>query len=187
MELVIFNCKLALVDHALLSANRRTIDSSLREKNEEILGLELKLQQEIDRNQRIENQVTEKDQVIRELRSGFGGDTADARFEEKVRIVKELASSVAEFERMLTRADNKSLEGEAIILRLNNLIKGMKVTPMEAIGTQVQFNPQKHRLIDSSLLEPGKKVIVVERGFLIRDNHDKMRLLKPALVKQYLE
>jgi molecular chaperone GrpE (heat shock protein) len=176
-----------LVDHALLSANRRTIDSSLREKNEEILGLELKLQQEIDRNQRIENQVTEKDQVIRELRSGFGGDTADARFEEKVRIVKELASSVAEFERMLTRADNKSLEGEAIILRLNNLIKGMKVTPMEAIGTQVQFNPQKHRLIDSSLLEPGKKVIVVERGFLIRDNHDKMRLLKPALVKQYLE
>jgi molecular chaperone GrpE (heat shock protein) len=88
---------------------------------------------------------------------------------------------------MLTRADNKSLEGEAIILRLNNLIKGMKVTPMEAIGTQVQFNPQKHRLIDSSLLEPGKKVIVVERGFLIRDNHDKMRLLKPALVKQYLE
>jgi molecular chaperone GrpE (heat shock protein) len=75
---------------------------------------------------------------------------------------------------------------EAILKRLNNIIAGLQVSPMEAINTVVKYDSQKHRAIDSEHIEEGQPVIIFERGFLIRDNNGKLRLLKPAMVKKQI-
>jgi len=171
-------------DNALKSAVYRFLRVRTRELDAIVEGLEKQSKQEKQRIKELEGLLSEKEQVIRELRSGYGGDATEARFSEKVRIVKELTSSQAEFEKMEVKMENKSPEIQAVIRRLNSILAGLNITPMESIGSQVQFNPQKHHAVDASVIAVGETVVVVERGYLVRDNNDKLRLLKPALVKK---
>jgi molecular chaperone GrpE (heat shock protein) len=53
---------------------------------------------------------------------------------------------------------------------------------MEAIGSRVKFNPQKHQAVGVSVIGVGEEVVVMEKGYLIRDSKEKLRLLKSALV-----
>ena len=133
---------------------------------------------------RLETLVREKEKLIKELRSGYGGDTAEARFGERTRILKEITISLAEFERAAVSNPEQSRGMDALIKRLFNILAGMNVTPMEALGTKVVFNVQKHSVADAVHVDPGETVIVFERGFLIRDFKDQLRLLKVALVKK---
>lgn len=132
----------------------------------------------------LEKQLSDKDTLVRELRSGVGGGTTLARFEERSRILKELVSTIAEFERYAVKQPTHSKEIEAVLRRLENLAASYKMVAQEPIGTQVGFTPQRHRLVEGGNLSPGEPVVVVERGFLIRDPQDRLRLLKPALVKK---
>jgi molecular chaperone GrpE (heat shock protein) len=171
-------------DQALTSAVHRFLRTRTQVLDLEVQGLKGDVQKSEQKIHELESLLAEKEQVVRELRGSYGGDTAQARFNERVRVVKDLASSVAEFERMEAKSKEKSREVQAVILRLNSLLAGLSVTPMEAIGEQVQFSPQKHQAIDSSVVEPSETVVIVERGYLIRDHNEKNRLLKSALVKK---
>jgi len=71
-----------------------------------------------------------------------------------------------------------------MLKRLTSLITPYQVVPLEPITSRVSFNPQKHRLIDGGEVSVGDNVEVVERGYAIRDHMNKLRLLKPALVKK---
>lgn len=171
-------------DNALRSAVYRFLRLKTQELDSVVERLNADAGQASQRIKELEGLLAEKEQVVRELRGGYGGDTAEASFSERVRIVKELASSVAEFERMVLKTTEQSRDLQAIILRLNSIMAGLKVTPMEAIGAQVQFSPQKHQVVGAAIVDSGELVVIVERGYLIRDNNEKLRLLKPALVKK---
>lgn len=171
-------------DDALKSAIDHFLASRTQELDKVIAQNEKEIQQANHRINELEALLKEREQVISELRSGYGGDTTEARFSERVRIIKELASSAAEFERMGMKSTEKSREVQAILLRIYNILTSFNVLPMEEIGSSVQFTPQKHHAVDASVVNPGDTVMIVERGYLIRDNKDKLRLLKPALVKR---
>ena len=132
----------------------------------------------------LEQQLNEKETLIRELRSGLGGDTAEARFEERSRLLKELVNTIAEFERYAASQAEPSKELQAVLRRLENISSGFRVISQEAPGKIVEFNPQVHRLMEGGGVNKGDPVLIVERGFLIRDHSDKLRLLKPAIVKK---
>lgn len=72
----------------------------------------------------------------------------------------------------------------ALIKGIVNILVKNKVKPMEEIGSQVMFTSAKHRLVDSAVPTKGEMVTIIERGFLILDHKDQVRLLKPALVKK---
>lgn len=131
----------------------------------------------------LEALLKDKENVLRELRSNVGGDTEDARFDERSRILRDIVTSLAEFERFSAAQGRSSNDLEAVITRFNRILATYKVIESEQFGARVNFNPQKHRLVESGNIQPNQPVIVVERGFLIRDQKDRMRLLKPALVK----
>jgi len=171
-------------------------DPALTEAVQKYIGLRLVSAQKENQEQRkrlseyqshlhdLESQLQDKDAVIRELRSDSGSDSKEGRFEERSRILKELVGTMAEFERYATSQPTRSKEIEAVLRRLENLVVSYKVIGMESIGSLVEFTPQRHRLIEGGDLSPGASVIVVERGYLIRDPQDRLRLLKPALVKK---
>jgi molecular chaperone GrpE (heat shock protein) len=119
-----------------------------------------------------------------ELRNRPGGNSGEARFEERVRILKEIVTAVAEVERFVAGKGGEAEEIESVLRRFSSLLPGQNVTPLEAIGTEVAFNPQRQRLVETSDLQPGQPVRIVERGYLIRDHTEKLRLLKPAIVKK---
>jgi molecular chaperone GrpE (heat shock protein) len=169
-------------DQALVSAIKNFLGNKMRASDETQQQLEKEVQQAAQKISQLEGLLAERDQVVRELRSGYGGDTAEARFGERVRIVKELASSLAEFERMDWKMAEKSREVQAVIVRLNSILSGLGVIPMEAIGSRVKFNPQKHQAVGVSVIGVGEEVVVMEKGYLIRDSKEKLRLLKSALV-----
>lgn len=171
-------------DMPLKNAVLRFIGSRTEELESEIAGRDQNLKQVNKRIGELEGLLLEREQVIRELRSGFGGDTAEARFNEKVRIVKELASSLAEFDRMELKMTTKSREVQAIVVRLESILAGQGVIAMEAVGSEIPFSPQKHHIVDTAKIDVGETVVVAEKGYLIRDHKDKLRLLKPALVKK---
>ena len=151
---------------------------------------ERKIISERQTNQKLQSQIQELDHLLREkekllheLRSTHGSDTRAAYFEERTRILGDLVSTVAEFERFVVSHPTRSTEIDAILLRLSNLISAHKVSPLEDINSQVPFNPQKHRLAEGTSVSIDDTVIVLERGYVIRDHKGKLRLLKPAIVK----
>lgn len=172
------------IDHALIAAVSRYVDlntQAIRDEKQELGIQNAELQKRVSQ---LENLLQEREAVIRELRSGFGGDTATARFEERSRILKDLVALLAEFERAVATHPEQSRGMSAMIKRLNNLLPNQKVVPMEAIGTQVAFDPQKHQPADPVHVEAGEVVLIFERGFLIRDLKEHMNILKPALVRK---
>lgn len=171
-------------DNALRSAAYRFLRGRTSALDAATEQLKKEVQQASQRINELEGLLAGREQIIHELRSGYGGDTAEARFKEKSRIAGEIATSLSEFERMETKMAIKSPEVEAIILRLESILAGNNVTPMEPIGSQVKFSTQKHKIVDTSAIDVGDTVVVVERGYLIRDNKNNLRLLKPALVKK---
>jgi len=150
----------------------------IREQKEQLSQYQVQLHE-------LESQLKEKETILRELRSLGGGEEAKGwRFEERSRILKEVASVIAEFERYAASQTTPSREILAVLRRLENLVAGYKVLALEPVGSKVEFSPQKHRLVEGADISPGDMVMVVERGFLIRDLQDRLRLLKPALVKK---
>ena len=130
------------------------------------------------------SEISEKETLIRELRSGFGSDTADARFEERSRLLKELVSTIAEFERFALNQPVEPKELTSLLRRLESISSTYQVISQEPTGKSVAFNPQLHKLVEGREITNGDPVVIVEKGFLIRDNNGKLRVLKPAIVKK---
>ena len=174
-------------DLALQTAVQRYAIQQKQSLQQDLETAQDQIAQASQKIKQLETLLQEKDARITELRSGFGGDTADARFEERIHILKEVATSLAEFERAAAANLEQSRGMDALLKRMFNILAGLKVVPMEPLGTRVAFNIQKHRLVDSIHVDPGEIVIIFERGFLIRDFEDNLRLLKTALVKKEAE
>jgi molecular chaperone GrpE (heat shock protein) len=176
----------SVIDQAVFNAAKTYIESQI---NAFVLQSE-SMQKQLNalESQAAHNQalLEEKDTLLRELKGNYGGNSEEIRFEERSRILKELVISLAEFERYTASQPNRSKETEAILKRFSNILGAYKVVATESIGTTVSFNPQKHRLAESADVAPGDPVNILERGFFIRDQKDKLRLLKPALVKETL-
>jgi molecular chaperone GrpE (heat shock protein) len=173
-----------LIDHSLVAAITRYSDLNAQEIKEQKQAIETRSHEARQRVSQLEKILQEKEMLIKELRSGFGGDTAGARFEERVRIMRELVALVAEFERAVATHPEQSRGMTAMIKRLNNLLPAQKVVSMESIGDTVAFDSQKHQPADPVHLAQEDPVVVFERGFFIRDLKDNLILLKPALVRK---
>jgi molecular chaperone GrpE (heat shock protein) len=171
-------------DRALIEAVKQYLQFHLEVYRKEIQDKDIKVNRLQSQINELEVELDEKGAVLRELRGNIGGDSREARFEERSRIFKELVNTMAEFERFIASLPSRSKEIEGMLQRLENLASINKIIAQEPIGEQVPFNPQKHRLVGGSNVSPGEKVIVIEKGYLIRDNKDRLRLLKPALVKK---
>ena len=171
-------------DPALQTAVQRYANQQKQSLQQDLDTAKDQIAQASQKIMQLETQLREKDMRITELRSGFGGDTAEARFAERIHILKEMATTLAEFERAASANLEQSRGMDALLKRLFNILAGLKVVPMEPLGTKVAFNVQKHRLVDTVHVDTGETVIIFERGFLIRDFEDNLRLLKTALVKK---
>lgn len=171
-------------DESLVNAAQQYSDLHVQVIHQEIIKQQDQLERIQKQVKQFQTLVEEKNTVLRELRGNLGGDTEEARFDERSRILKDFVTSIAEFERFITNQPEQSREIEAVIKRFSSILTVHKVMMTEPIGTLVDFNSQKHRVVDSSEVLPGEKVIILERGYLIRDHKENLRLLKPALVKK---
>jgi len=171
-------------DDAMVHAAQQAALLQMQENQHKSTELQAQLKQALGRVGELEALEAEKDSVIRELRSRPGGNTEEARFNERARICKDIASSVAEFESYAASLPEPSRDLDALLKRFTSILSGYKISSGEGIGARVAFSPQKHRLTGSDPVNPGDWVSVVERGYLIRDNNDKPRVLKQALVKK---
>lgn len=136
------------------------------------------------RVEKLQRQLEDYEIKIRELSSIQGGNIEEARFDERVRILRSLAETASEYEAFAVNQPGDHRELTALIKGILNILAKNKVKPMEEIGSQVVFNSAKHRLVDSAVSIRGEMVTIIERGFLILDHKDQVRLLKPALVKK---
>ena len=128
--------------------------------------------------------IADQESIMRELRSGLGGDTQAARFDERRRVLRELATTLAEFERFTSRQGSVSSEMQAILRRLNNLLAAQQVIPLESIGTTLPYDPKAAKIIEGEICSPGDMVFVVERGYKLRDPKGAEWLLKQAIVQK---
>lgn len=171
------------LDQVIVRAMREYIDernsTSLHEREAALVRITV-LDQRV---QDLANQLAERGRLLGELRSGMvqGGDST--RFEERIRILRDLATTVAEIERFAYRQGKPSLEVDGILRRLHSVIKGQRIVLLDAPGTSVAFNPEQQQLIDQIAGTTPTTVVVVERGYLVTDPQGLQRLLKPALVK----
>lgn len=105
----------------------------------------------------------------------------DAKFDIKLKVLKEMLPVVDNLERALehaVREANPLAEGVQLVLRqFQTALERLDVTPIEAAGQQ--FDPKLHEAIaqQESDAEPGTVVQVLQRGYCSDD-----RLLRPALV-----
>jgi molecular chaperone GrpE (heat shock protein) len=169
-------------DLALLSAVQRAEKLLLKPLKEKQAELQNHLDESQEKIVQLQSLLNEKETILREVHENPGGDTREARFEERTYILRDLVNSLAEFERFAASRPAQSKEILAVLRRFDNMLVGFKVTATEPIGQQVPFNPQKHRLTGSGDAVPGDIVLIIEKGYLIRDHRDKLRLLKSAMV-----
>lgn len=171
-------------DKAIVQAAQRYVQleqSNLLNEKGELQNTVAELQGRVEKLQR---QLEENEVKIRELSSIQGGNTEEARFDERVRILRSLAETAAQYEAFAASQPGDHRELAALIKGVLNILVKHRVILMEEIGSQVPFTSAKHRLDGSVAPSKGEMVTVVERGFLILDNRDQTRLLKPALVKK---
>lgn len=134
--------------------------------------------------EKLQRQLKDYETKIRELSSIQGVNVEETRFEERIRILRTLADIASEYEAFTINQPGDHRELEALIKGILNILARNKVKPMDAIGTQVTFSSAKHRIVDSTNITNGAVVSIIERGFLIKDHKDQIRLLKPALVSK---
>ncbi len=171
-------------DPSVVQAADEAAKISIEAKVKELNDLREQLALSAQKIEDIQTLLSERDILIRELKGRSGGNVEEAQFEERSRLLRDIVSSMAEFERFTTGRAGQYKELEAMLKRLTSLITPYQVVPLEPITSRVSFNPQKHRLIDGGEVSVGDNVEVVERGYAIRDHMHKLRLLKPALVKK---
>jgi molecular chaperone GrpE (heat shock protein) len=170
-------------DQALTAAVSEYIESQMQRTKQEI-----RAQVEIVSNlkatiQTMQVQLDEKEKILSELRGSVGGDTTQAKYEERVRILKEIATSVAEFERVLAVPGRGTPDLEALIRRLSNLLKVNNVAALGAPGEQIRFDTKYCHLTGNPGEIAGETVMVVERGYGIQDVKGSWRVLKYAQVR----
>lgn len=156
-------------------------NENLLAERDELQGTKTRLEGYIKDLQR---QLEDNDIKIRELISIQRNDNEETRFEERIRILRVLADIASEFEAFTINHPGDHRELEALIKGILNILAKNKVQPMEEIGVQVVFSSAKHRMVDSTNITNGKIVTILERGFVIKDHKDQIRLLKPAMVSK---
>lgn len=156
-------------------------NQNLLAEKEELFEKKSKLEASVEE---LKIQLEGNDVKMRELISIQRGDEAGTRFDERIRILRDLADISSEYEAFAFDHPGDHRELAALIKSILNILTKNKVQPMDEIGTQVEFSSAKHRLIDSTYVTNGELVTVIERGFLIKDPKDQIRLLKPARVSK---
>lgn len=167
----------------LMYAASKVAEIKKEKAQEEVKAYQKQVIQLQEKVESLQNLLKEKESVMRELSSSGRGDTLKARFEERSKILKELVTSLAEFDRVTFTQHPRPREVAAMLRRFDSLIAAYKVYAQGEIGDQVPFNPQKHHLVEGDSLSSGEPVLIIEKGYLILDPSEKLRLLKPALVK----
>lgn len=105
----------------------------------------------------------------------------DARFDSKLKVLKEMLPVVDNLERALEHAASEAsplAEGVQLVLRqFQTALEKLDVIPIEAAGQL--FDPKLHEAISQQETDaaPGTVVQVLQRGYCSDD-----RLLRPALV-----
>ncbi len=178
------NLKQESYDIAYINAANQYLKSKLNEKNQQLQKYQIEIDALSVEIQKKISLLEEKEIVMKELRSMTGGNTEEARFMERVNIIKDFVNSLAEFERFFAGRLDIPQETRSIIKRLENIISKFKVQATGNIGEVVVFNPQIHRLIKPDEIKEGDNVTIIERGFLILDNANQPKPLKQALVEK---
>ena len=132
----------------------------------------------------LEADLVRRDTALSELKRGRARPDQEIQFEERTRLLRDLASSVAELERFSSRQVNPAPEAKAMLLRLGNLLRANGVEARGALGRQVAFDSAYFQIIGNDPVATGEMVEVAETGYDIKDNQGVRRLLKPALVKR---
>ncbi len=157
----------AIINPALLEAVFRYQDhksagfrEQLHHRNESLERSKLEVNS-------LKKRISEQEAVMRELRSGMGGDTQMARFDERRKVMRDLAATVAEFERMFTRQERVPPEINAIMRRLNNILVNQQIIQFGVIGETIPFDPSQAKILDGEPAQPEDSVQIVERGYKI--------------------
>lgn len=119
---------------------------------------------------------------LENLRKRTKRECDDARFESKVKVLKEMLPVVDNLERAIEHAaasaGNPIVDGVQLVLRqFLTAFERLEVVPIEAANQA--FDPMLHEAISQieSPAPPGTIVQVLQRGYKMGD-----RLLRPALV-----
>lgn len=136
-------------------------------------------------NQELTARLAETQSRMKELGQSFVQNPQQMRYEERFRILKDIATSVAEFERFNSKPERKSPEIDAFLRRMNSLLSAQGVSPRESIGNVIKYDSTFCQII-SSANNPRlsiDEVKVVERGYVIKDPQGMEHILKPVLVR----
>lgn len=128
-----------------------------------------------------EERLKRSESSLEELRRGYRQPDREAKFAERLRILRDLSATTAEFERFTTRHETGRRELTGVVRRLNSLLGSLGVVSFGTIGDEVVFDPSQHEFVGASE-GPVEMVGIIERGYTISDLEGKQRLLKPAKV-----
>ena len=134
-----------------------------------------------EETQLAEERLRRNEASLEELRRGYRQPDRKVKFAERMRILKSLSATAAEFERFATRHETGRRELTGVVRRLNSLLGSFGVVPFGIIGDEVVFDPSQHEFVGASD-GPVETVRIIERGYTILDLEGKQRLLKPAKV-----
>jgi hypothetical protein len=171
-----------VLDPTVMGALQTALTHRLSETQDELKALEEQLGAARADLEVARSRVSQGEIVLGEVGRERRGRAEELRFEERFRLMQELARSVAEIERFAARQGSPSAEVKALLLRLTSILRGNKVEVGALQGATVAFDPSFCQLVSGELPTPGEQVRVAETGYFIRDHLGNKRLLKPALV-----
>ena len=174
-----------VLDRALLNAIRDYMQRQLEDMRSEVAQHQKQLMERDHQATELATRLQETQSRMRELRQGYVQNPQQTRYEERFRILREFAATVAEFERFNSKPDRRSPDVDAILRRLNSLLAGQGVFPREDIGNLITFDPLYCQIVGqvTDEISSAEQVHVMERGYTIKDPQGMVRLLKPVLVQ----
>ena len=128
-----------------------------------------------------ERRLKQSEDSLKELRRAFRQPDAAVKFAERVRILRPLADTTAEFERFASLHERGRAELTGMVRRLNSLLGRMGAVPFGDIGDEVSFDASQHEYVGSG---HGRSQVltVIERGYTVRNLGGEQQMLRPAKV-----
>lgn len=171
------------VDATLISAIRHLV-------NGQASRLEAALDEQRQRAFQLERQLANAQgelqhgkSIISEVSENRTGQEKDLKFQERYRLLRDLASAAAEFERFVVRQETAIPGLTALQLRLANLMRSNGVEVWAALGTHTAYDPAYAQVIGGAVVMLGELVEVTETGYTIAHPAGDKRILKLARVR----
>lgn len=176
---------IGVLDRFLALAIRDYMQEQQAEIRTQVAELKKLVTDQEQQAQELTARLAETQSRMKELGQSFVQNPQQMRYEERFRILQDIAASVAEFERFNSKPERKSPESDAFLRRMNSLLSAQGVFPRESIGNVIKYDSTFCQIISgvSSSGSSIDEVKVVERGYVIKDPQGTEHLLKPVLVR----